>query len=266
MMKLEYIETDPTKNITLLVTTPVPEALQAAAAEELMAQMPECEQVGFVSRSDGVVRLRMMGGEFCGNASLSLAAALAGERGRGGEFLLSVSGTDGPVRVFVEDAGEGAYTGSVSMPLPREIRTCGFGRMSAPVVFFPGIAHAVVRDRIPVPLAEMLIREWSADLGAGAFGIMLLDEPAGRLTPVVYVRSTDTVVRESSCASGTAACAALEASVRGNAEMRLTEPGGIMAARASAVNGKVTELELTAGVILRRRGSAVLSQKFTDYT
>ena len=258
MMELDYIKTDPTGNITVLVTTPVPENKQAQAAEEIMERMPDCQQVGFVSSRDGYdAALRMMGGEFCGNASLSLAAVLAEERGMEGLFSLCVSGADGPVKVYITKQGD-RYSGSVSMPLPLEIPTVDFGRYKVPVVVFPGIAHAIVKQRMPQALAEMLIREWSARVKADAFGIMLLDEAGRRMTPVVYVRSTDTVVAEGSCASGTAAAAALTASVSGSADIELSEPCGTMAARARAEGGRVAELELVAGVRLVRRGSVTV--------
>ena len=76
-MKLEYIKTDPTSNITVLVRTPVERAKQPEAAENIMAADRQCEQVGFVEESESGTRLQMMGGEFCGNASMSLAAVMA---------------------------------------------------------------------------------------------------------------------------------------------------------------------------------------------
>ncbi|HNY00309.1 MAG TPA: hypothetical protein PKN39_05960 [Oscillospiraceae bacterium] len=255
MMTLDYIKTDPTKNITALVTTPVPPERQAAAAEALMARLPDCEQVGFVGESAGCdAALRMMGGEFCGNASLSLGAVLAQRQGREGTFTLRVSGADGPVTVDITKEHDG-WRGRVSMPLPTEIRRVEFGRCAADVVFFPGIAHAFPTVPLPVPLAEMLIREWAAALGAEALGVMLMDGRAGTLTPVVYVRSTDTVVRESSCASGTAAAAALAALKNGRASLTLKEPGGALSAEAEAREGRITALSLTGSVRILGRGS-----------
>jgi diaminopimelate epimerase len=259
MMELKYIKSDPTKNITVLVETPVPEESQACAAEKIMELMPDCEQVGFIGDADGCdAALRMMGGEFCGNASLSLAALLSERGNTDGRFRLRVSGADEPVTVDIKKTSAGDYYGTVAMPLPLEIREYDFGRYTAPVVRFPGISHAIVERPMPAALCEMVIREWSAAVGAEAFGIMLLERGAGRLTPIVYVRSTDTVVRESSCASGTAAAAALAASKNGEASLRLTQPGGVMEAAASAADGLVTRLSLSAGVRIAGRGTVTI--------
>ncbi len=259
MMELRYIKTDPTKNITLLVETPVAEAEQSAAAEKLMQLMPDCEQVGFVGAADGCdAALRMMGGEFCGNASLSLAAVLAEKCGREGNFTLRVSGAEKPVKVNITQAIYG-YAGSVAMPLPLKTERMRLGRYAPQVVRFPGIAHAVVTERMPVALAEMVIREWNAAVCADALGIMLFNESAGELTPVVYVRSTDTVVCEGSCASGTAAAAVIAALRDGTADISLREPGGIMGARAVAANGSVTELSLTGRVAILEKGVVTVS-------
>lgn len=76
-MEIQYLLADPTKNITVLVTTPVSRALQPELASLLLDLEPEAEQVGFVeTAADGQMRLQMMGGEFCGNATMSFGAWL----------------------------------------------------------------------------------------------------------------------------------------------------------------------------------------------
>ena len=47
-MELRYTVIDPTKNITLLVTTPVPRDVQPRVAAELLRREKDAEQVGFV--------------------------------------------------------------------------------------------------------------------------------------------------------------------------------------------------------------------------
>jgi diaminopimelate epimerase len=255
-MKLEYIKTDPTSNITVLVRTPVERAKQPEAAEKIMAADRQCEQVGFIEESESGPRLQMMGGEFCGNASMSLAAVMASEKDADSAVLsFAVSGAETPVTVRVRRAEDG-YQGSVEMPLPTEFKKYDFGRYSAQVVRFQGIAHAIVTNAMPVSLAEMLIREWCGRVKSDAFGIMLLDENSSRLTPVVYVPSTDTVVRESSCASGTAAVGAWAALNYGGAvKLVLDEPGGSMSVAAEAENGTVAALTLTGKVKVLETGT-----------
>ena len=79
--QIRYRILDPNGNITVLVESAVPVEKQPSSAEWIMQQHPEVEQVGFVRflditpDSDGIhAELRMTGGEFCGNASLSTAA------------------------------------------------------------------------------------------------------------------------------------------------------------------------------------------------
>ena len=97
---LGYAILDPTGNITALVETPVDPARQPETAAALMARHPQVEQVGFLSPpAEGAVRgtLRMAGGEFCGNATMS-AAALA--------FLDDSSDAgEGPRRVLFRVSG-----------------------------------------------------------------------------------------------------------------------------------------------------------------
>ena len=70
-MELRYTVIDPTKNITLLVTTPVPRDVQPRVAAELLRREKDAEQVGFAEGlAAGNPRLQMMGGEFCGNATM----------------------------------------------------------------------------------------------------------------------------------------------------------------------------------------------------
>ncbi|MBO5502893.1 MAG: hypothetical protein J5969_00265, partial [Lachnospiraceae bacterium] len=65
---------DPTGNITALVEGDVPVSRQLETAARIMQLRPETEQVGFVKLSGEQIQLRMAGGEFCGNASMSAAA------------------------------------------------------------------------------------------------------------------------------------------------------------------------------------------------
>ena len=92
-MNVEIMKADPTGNSTILVLSPVPAEERDRVSSRLMAaEGGWAEQVGFVSGGAEAPRLDMMGGEFCGNASLSLAAWLAEESGlEENETALSVS-------------------------------------------------------------------------------------------------------------------------------------------------------------------------------
>ena len=229
-MKLTYSLFDPTGNRTILVQTPVPEAEQPRIAARLMDSEPETEQVGFY-QEDGGIRLRMAGGEFCGNAAMSAAVLAAEQAGTDQlETVISVSGTDKPVPASVERQPEGHWLGTVEMPQPKavtEVLLPGAG--TVPVVRFDGISHVVLQQPLPRPLAERSAPEWCALLGADALGIMFFDPRTGRLTPLVYVPAAQTLCWENSCASGTTAVGYLLARAQGAPlTARLQQPAGVL--------------------------------------
>ena len=104
-MSIHYQKYSPTGNVTLLVTTPVPRKDQPGIAARLLGPGGVGgEQAGFIEPAGDArcpARLQMMGGEFCGNATMSLGAMLARERdltdGEALDLMLEVSGLDAPV-------------------------------------------------------------------------------------------------------------------------------------------------------------------------
>jgi len=261
-MLVSYTIFDPTKNITALITTSVPRALQPAAAAELMRRIPEVEQVGFLepaALAGTALRLQMMGGEFCGNASLS-AAVFAMERGglSGGEAALEVSGAEGPVRCRIAREGD-HFVGTVQMPLPTRIGSAVLppresGR-SVPAVWFPGIVHCIVpAASMSREEAESLIRpafpQLCRSLRADACGILLYDQAGGAFTPLVYVAETNTAVWESGCGSGSAAIGVWSALTNGGsaAELSLRQPGGVIRVGTELCGGRIRSLTITGTI------------------
>ena len=253
---LSYVLMDPTKNQTILVETPVPVPEQPAVAARLMQEEPSAEQAGFlsvpadVSSSSPAISLRMAGGEFCGNAAMSAAVyyAMHAEMTKG-RVAVQVSGTPDPVTVTVSARPEdGLWEGIVDMPRPLSMErktlslkqtafpedqglfqeTCAF-----PVVTFRGITH-ILLDRDP-PLeseretAEILAKTWCTDLQADALGLLFLNEKKSSLTPLVYVKTADTLFWENSCASGTTAAGAwLAKETRQPVNRIFRQPGGTL--------------------------------------
>ena len=127
-MELKFIKTSPTENMTLLIETPVPREKHLEIAEKLIAYgSVYAEQAGYIEEPENPAaakRLQMMAGEFCGNASLSLAAVLAEEKGLAvgeeTEIILEVSGADSLVNCHMKKEEKG-FTGRVAMPLPKAI-------------------------------------------------------------------------------------------------------------------------------------------------
>ena len=246
-MKLEYAVMDPTGNVTILVKTETPVREQPERAAALLAAEPAAEQVGFLSPGGGGadLSLRMAGGEFCGNAAMSAAALRCMERGYDERTVrVRVSGAAAPVTVEVKAQPDGSWACAVDMPRPaapeEAVLALDGAEYRLPLVRFDGIAHLMLPGDFDRALAERAARRWCADLGVPALGLMLLDAPAGRLTPLVCVPGGDTLYWERSCASGTAAAGAYLAWRSGeSAEAALAQPGGVLRVIARPV-GQIT--------------------------
>lgn len=234
-MDIKYSLFNPTGNITALVETPVSVENQPKIAEQILEKEKLCEQVGFVCPGDGEadIIMRMAGGEFCGNATMS-AAALYCEKeklkeGRNLSVRVKVIGTGiVPVDIEVKD---GKYGGKISMPKPLSIDRVfleynGEG-YEFPIVHFEGISHMITTRVIPDEIAVKAIGKWCQDLQLSVLGIMFYNEQNNYLRPLVYVKEPETLFWERSCASGTTALGAYLFS--GDNEKRgyeFEEPGG----------------------------------------
>ena len=254
---LRYTILDPTGNITALVESPVEIGRKSAVAAALMKKHPAVEQVGFVTFAGAAspeekvqAALRMAGGEFCGNASMSAAALylLSRERQSGQRadmpttVRLRVSGARRPVEVRLEQKTAGSFRAGVHMPPALGIveTAFAFGNLSGtlPAVCMEGISHIIIGEASPFrlllenrPAAEQAVRDWCGRLSADGLGLMFLEgtSPYCRLTPLVYVPGSDTVVWENSCASGSSAVGMYLAAQKGAAvELELQEPGGCL--------------------------------------
>ena len=269
-MEISYCKFNPTGNITLIAETPVLRESQAAVAAKLMALDKGAEQVGFIEKpSDGrcEMRLQMMGGEFCGNATISAAALAMKKRnpavGDKEDVFLEVSGADETLCVSVECVGENSFSGTVSMPLPESNFDCellyGGKSFTLPVIRMPGICHAIVTGGISPALAEKAIGEWCRQLNAEALGIMFYNEEQKLLNPLVYVASTQSTVWESSCASGSCAVAAFESFKSGEStSLSLKQPGGTLTVKSFCKSGALFDITLTGTAELCGEYSAVI--------
>ena len=193
----------------------------------------------------------MAGGEFCGNAAMSAAVLYALRRGTTGDCSVRVlvRGAETPVIVKLQALGDGGFSCEAALPPPK----CVGEYAGLPLVELPGISHLIVTTPMERHAAEMAIREYCAGLCVEALGLMLLDETAGKLTPLVYVPGVDTLFWENSCASGTAAVGIYLAKREGQRiTCVLTEPAGTLTVTASP-EGTVS---LRGIVHLRLAGSA----------
>lgn len=267
-MKLKFAKLSPTENMTIIVTSPVPRQQQAAVSEKLMAYgSVYAEQVGFLEEASlpGTrVRLQMMGGEFCGNASMSMATLLAWQDelpdGAEESYPLEVSGAEGAVICHIRRRGE-SYTGTISMPVPEEISRVEIDPgVCLPVVRFPGISHVIAyEDEMDADTACAVIARWCRQMGTDALGILLVNREMTSMRPLVYVRETDSAVWERGCGSGTAALGAYAAMLRENsADLGIQQPGGTIRVQAAWNQGKTEQIQISGTVKIAAIGEAFL--------
>ena len=229
MRSLPFVKSSPCGNTTILIrNTPLSPALRALAAAEMMApDHLQAEQVGFVDTVARPPRLDMMGGEFCLNATRSLAALLlsegklapapvlngAAEDGRNWhEGLVSVSGMPVPLHVRARFLDEGCCVeAGVLLELPKApvVHRLEEGLYEARV---PGITHLVLdADVHPLPedpSAETRTRLADAGLLSGeAAGCIWLhglrdlsEQGEAAISPFVWVRDTGSICAETACA------------------------------------------------------------------
>ena len=252
-MKLHVLRADPAGNITLFVLDPIEKAERAALSAQLMRTLSDMqiEQVGFAcpapDGADGC--MEMMGGDFCGNATRAYAMYTAQQKGGLSDVLLRVSGCDGLVTAHV-DLTQG--TASAEMPLPRSIRTIEANGCTGTLVDLGGIAHFVV-DAVPdenfFHAVEPIV---SAIAGLDAYGVIFLDRATRRMTPLVKVVDTGTLVWEGSCGSGSVACAVAESEgiSDGLFEQDYLQPAGVIRASVVRKNGAVSAASIGGPVTL----------------
>ena len=120
------------------------------------------------------------------------------------------------------------------------------------LVDLAGIAHLVIEGVAPSEdffrAAEPL---FSAIEGLDAYGVIFLDRTSHRMTPLVKVVDTGTLVWEGSCGSGTAACAVAESKGSRTASLsRTISSPRASSARASSRGGAVVSAAIGGPVTL----------------
>lgn len=248
-MKLVLRYADPAGNVTAIVESPVAPKERVAVARYILS-LGKAEQVGFAvaPRLGGQGRLEMMGGEFCGNAARSFGLLLARERYASGIHTVSleISGAEAPLTVR---ANLDRQEAEAQMPLPLGLTEfCWEGRRF-PQVELPGIRHILVEGPPEGFLVQRILTA-QRPLSVEALGVLFLQKE--NMTPVVYVRSTDSLVWESSCGSGSTAWAwyLSQGAPDGEYAYLLHQPGGMIQVRVRRVGGAATGITMGGKVTL----------------
>jgi len=248
-MKLEFTKVSPSGNMTILVWSKVKREEYAKIANILM----DCtyhlgaEQVGYVEESQNpkaIAHLQMMGGEFCGNATRSLAFMLVARKSPNiiiknsiAKFYLTVSGVQEPLEVEVEcDSDKKPISAKVQMPIYNSIDSvCQIDGVN--LVSLEGISHIIIdNDKTPFNQESYKddLREFRDNLNLQnkeAVGVMwkrVEDDNSISMEPVVWVKETDSYYYETSCGSGTIALALSIAKESNNPyqEFKIYQPSG----------------------------------------
>lgn len=199
------------------------------------------EQGGFLEASVhyGVVRLQMAGGEFCVNALRAVVACIADDywnltgllikddaditevSDTELEFAVEASGVESVLPVSCLKTSRGYYA-TVEVPLPskplHKFRRVVFRNHAydVAVVHLDGISHILLDQNryqsLSLEDAAEFLREHEIRLGvdsAVAVGLVWYcdDGKQCSIDPIVYVRMTGSLVRESACGSGSIAVA-----------------------------------------------------------
>ncbi len=252
-MKLNILRADPAGNITVFVLDPVEKARRAALAAQIMA-IPalKAEQVGYACPPEDDVdgHMEMMGGEFCGNATRAYGMYVAKKKGGLSSVRLRVSGCDHIVTAQVDCAKN---TASAEMPCPRSVSHVRAAGHEGTLVDLGGIAHFVVEGVAP---SEDFFRA-AEDIFAGipaldACGVIFLDASEHRMTPLVKVIETGSLVWEGSCGSGSVACAVAQSETlqNGGFSCDYRQPAGTVRASVERRNGAVIAARIGGPVTL----------------
>jgi diaminopimelate epimerase len=235
------------------------------------------EQAGFIRApavKDGLWRLDMAGGEFCGNAARSFGLFAAVRNGAlassspltvqvetsGASEALYVTVKNISTRTLSAAAGSfNIYEAGASVKIPPPVAT-GFidyqGERLSVYVFY-GITHVIVEKRIPGGKNQKeaffkIKKAVEESFGKpDALGVMFTDyEEAGdngarfTMTPAVFVYNPQTFVFESSCGSGSAAlgCHIFKETKDGENKAYISQNGGVIEAAVRKEGGVVRSL------------------------
>ncbi|RVU55512.1 hypothetical protein [Anaerosphaera multitolerans] len=206
----DFVKADPAGNITGFVVWPVDPNQRAAYANAIMEQIDSSiEQVGFISPSyDGPpLRMDMMGSEFCGNATRSYglyAASFEDFQGEG-EIEVYVSGVKGPITVKVDKEKS---TASVEIPKAKAVSEIELEGTDYKVIELEGIVHTIIDNREEdEKFVKAALEKIQQKFEEEAYGVLFLNKDTFEMVPYVYVKGSDTLIREGSCGSGTVATA-----------------------------------------------------------
>lgn len=247
MNEYDIILANPAGNITAIVLNEdVKKENYIEISNKLMElKQYNIEQVGFVKKPlmGGYSRLEMMGGEFCGNATRSFGLYLAQLKGEFDDVKTEVEVSGCSDLLIVETNLKNKYA-KTQMPIPLNILeiTLSDGK-KINVVEFEGIFHAIcwkdLNDNLYDSIKEVIYEKYNPE----AMGVMFFNKDSIEITPIVFVKETNSKVFEQSCGSGSIAASVYLAKDNNDGiySYNIKNPGGIIEVILHKLNGEFTK-------------------------
>ena len=202
-----YFRANPCGNITGFVVAPVYPGYRKAYTDCIMEQIDQdVEQVGFISPAyEGApLRMDMMGGEFCANATRAYGLYSASFYDTDGlvDIEVYVSGHEGTTDVIADVKNQKAYV-ALDAPIGRENLT--IDGKDCTLIKLSGISHLVVEAEEDKDFVNKALEVLKKDHKDEAYGVLFFNKEKLEMIPYVYVEGSETLFREGSCGSGTIA-------------------------------------------------------------
>ena len=202
-----YFRANPCGNITGFVVAPVYPGYRKAYTDCIIEQIDkDVEQVGFISPAyEGApLRMDMMGGEFCANATRAYGLYSAGFYDTDGlvDIEVYVSGHQGTTDVIADVKNQKAYV-ALDAPIGRENLT--IAGKDCTLIKLHGISHLVVEAEEDRDFIDKALEVLKKDYKDEAYGVLFFNKEKLEMIPYVYVEGSETLFREGSCGSGTVA-------------------------------------------------------------
>ncbi len=226
-MKIDLAYVNPGGNPTALVVTKIERQKQPSVAKRIIKKISTCEQVGFIERAknpQAFCRIQMMGSEFCGNALRSLAVFLSmaikkTTNKMNFRFLVETSGIKRliPISSKVDLSGK-VVNAEVKIPtsknymILKKVIPIGNKKIQSNLISLEGISFFLIPQKFfgnAEDLRGLFYNLYKQRVvSAKACGLVFYRKPFNEtlsIKPIIYVRQTDTVIWETSCASGSLA-------------------------------------------------------------
>ena len=202
-----YFRANPCGNITGFVVAPVYPGYRKAYTDCIIEQIDkDVEQVGFISPAyEGApLRMDMMGGEFCANATRAYGLYSAGFYDTDGlvDIEVYVSGHEGTTDVIADVKNQKAY---VALDAPLDKKTVEIDGKDYTLIKLHGISHLIVEEKEDKEFVDKALEILKKDYKDEAYGVLFFDKEKLEMIPYVYVEGSETLFREGSCGSGTVA-------------------------------------------------------------